>query len=163
MNVEISVRERFHDQSNGWEKYITWIGLPKLTKIRTMDPALNPYAKDCGDYPVVLDEVPDMLGKLPKPKEEEYIQLKTDISESLKIPDLPEFKFLGLDLADETHTSSILNCGPWEGELQKFVPCLNEYGLLDLESAMRVKDILPNEWDDDPHSYVDIWAVYEKE
>ena len=30
---------------------------------------------------------------------------------------MPYLKFLGYDLSDETWTSSLLNCGRWEGEL----------------------------------------------
>lgn len=56
-----------------------------------------------------------------------------DIFTSLKIPE-----FLGIDLTDENCKSSILNCGQWEGKLMGFLPGLNQFGLLDLESAIKV-------------------------
>ena len=69
---------------------------------------------------------------------------------------------LGHDLSNETHTSSLLNCGPWEGQLKPFTERLNEYGLLSRQDAESAKKILPNEWGDDPHARVTVWALYER-
>ena len=46
---------------------------------------------------------------------------------------MPYLKFLGYDLSDETWTSSLLNCGRWEGELMKIAQRVNQYGLLNWE------------------------------
>jgi hypothetical protein len=64
-------------------------------------------------------------------------------------------------LSDETHTSSLLNCGPWEGKLSPLASRLNCYGLLTYEDAVLAQTLLPTEWPGDPHGEVTIWALYE--
>jgi hypothetical protein len=71
------------------------------------------------------------------------------------------FDFLGCDLSDETITSSVLTCGPWNGLLRPFVQRLNSYGLLSVSDALEVHTILPVEWGaDEPHAAAHVWALF---
>jgi hypothetical protein len=71
------------------------------------------------------------------------------------------YSLLGYDLSDWTHTSSLLNCGPWKGRLAPLAERLNEYGLLSHDDAITAKGLLLTEWPDDPHGDVTVWALYE--
>lgn len=67
--------------------------------------------------------------------------------------------FTDYDLSDWTWTSSFLNCGRWQGQLAALAAGSRSNELLDLAAAKRAQDILPAEWNDDPHSDVTIWAL----
>ena len=73
----------------------------------------------------------------------------------------PRLKLLGYDLSDETWTSSLLNCGRWEGILAPIAQQVNQYGLLNLEDAKIAQSLLPDAWCNDPHAFVTIWALFE--
>jgi len=70
-------------------------------------------------------------------------------------------RVMGYDLSDETWTSSLLNCGRWEGTLAPIAQRVNQYGLLSLEDAKTAQSLLPEAWHDDPHAMVTIWALFE--
>ena len=92
----------------------------------------------------------------------EYYQLLVHLSLGRPAPrDPSRFRLLGYDLSDETHTSSLLNCGPWTGELAPFTLRLNPFGLLAQEDARMAQALLPDAWGNDPHSIVEVWALFE--
>lgn len=164
MIAELSTRKVFNSSDKGWSKYVDWIELPFLEEVRSLDSYLNNYVDQCGDFSIELSQLEQYLKLLPVAKvPSEYYQLKIMLSNTDTVPAVAGFRFLGIDLSDETHTSSILNCGPWDGSLKQYAKKLNRYGLLDLPTAIEVQRILPDEWQEDPHSFVDLWAIYEKE
>jgi hypothetical protein len=65
-----------------------------------------------------------------------------------------------MNLSDKTHTSSLLNCGPWTGELAPFTLRLNPFGLLAQEDARTTQPLLPAARSNDPHSIVEVWALF---
>jgi hypothetical protein len=161
MIVEISTREFFKSNSTFWHKYINWIQLTHLSEVRTIDPGLNTLVSNVDPIEVDIGLIEQAIKKLPKPNpENEYYQLKIKLTKQAVVPNISGFAYLGIDLADETQTSSILNCGAWKKGLFKFIKKLNKFGLLDCDTALHIQEILPDEWQEDPHSFVDLWAVY---
>jgi hypothetical protein len=149
-----------------WEGYINFIGLPHLREIRTIDSWCNPHTEGSGDWKLesteqVWEFIEDDLLPSPIPGKQYYL-LFTDAL-SLEIPQLlhPRLKLLGYDLSDETWTSSLLNCGRWEGKLAMIAQRVNQYGLLNLEDALTAQSSLPEAWHDNPHAQVTIWALFE--
>jgi hypothetical protein len=161
----VSTRRSFREGDAGWSKYVEFIGLPELKEVRSLDSMLNEYVQDCGSCP--LESYEDLLAALrclPLPSgEREYYLLFVDAEHEQAPPAGARCTLLGHDLSDETHTSSVLNCGPWTGELARFTRRLNGYGLLTLDDAVAVKSILPRAWPGEPHANVTVWALYEVE
>jgi hypothetical protein len=159
----VSTRHKFGPSDASWTRYIGFIGLPHLSEVRSIDSALNDYVDGCGSIPLdSLSDLPDALAALPNPKgEREYSLLFLDAEIESAPLDVPRFRLLGHDLSDETHTSSLLNCGPWTGKLAPFAHRLNEFALLTLGDARLAKSLLPEAWPDDPHANVTVWALYE--
>jgi len=161
----VSVRRRFRRGDKGWSDYLEYVDLPPLSEVRTIDSGLNHYAQDSGYEECTTETLAQALKELPIPDpKDEYcllaINLTTDTTE--RVPD--GWKLLGYDLTDETHTSSLLNCGPWEGKLQPFMERLNEVGLLSRADAELARKLLPIEWGETmDHANVDVWALYERE
>ena len=163
VRIWLSTRRRFGVEDADWPKYIAFIGLPSLTEVRSLDSMLNGYVADCGSCPILsYQDVEEALASLPRPSNpREYYLLAADAERDGPPPEPVRCALLGHDLSDETHTSSLLNCGPWTGELAPFSRRLNAYGLLTLEDAVAVKSILPRAWPDEPHAKVTVWALYE--
>lgn len=161
----LSTRSKFREGDEGWASYLAFIGLPLLKEVRSIDSWLNRYAGRRGTVMFgALRDIPSVLETLPRPADEnQYYLLFIDAQNEPLPPDTPEYRFLGYDLSDETHTSSLLNCGPWKGRLQELTQRLNQYGLLSLEDALTAQEWLPTEWEDDPHADVTVWALYEVE
>lgn len=159
----LSTRFRFQEGDKGWADYLRFIGVPELKEVRSLDSALNEYVDDCGSCQVQsLDEIPKVLGSLPHPANERQYHLLFLDAENEKVPaDVTGCRLLGHDLSDETHTSSLLNCGPWKRKLAAFIPRLNRYGLLSYDDAMMAKELLPSEWPGNPHAEVTVWALYQ--
>jgi hypothetical protein len=159
----LSTRCRFQQGDTGWADYVRFIGLPSLREVRSLDSALNKYVADLGSCPVTsLIEALEMLPRLPRTESNRQFYLLALDAETEKVQtSSSELRLLGHDLSDETHTSSLLNCGPWTGELAAFVPRLNQYGLLTFDDAIRAKALLPAAWPGDPHANVTVWALYE--
>lgn len=149
-----------------WEGYINFIGLHHLREVRTIDSWCNPYAEGSGDWQLesieqVWEFLKDDLLPSPIPNEQYYL-LFTDASRLENPQLLPlRLKLLGHDLSDETWTSSLLNCGRWEGVLAPIAQRVNQYGLLSLEDAKKAQALLPEAWHDNPHALVTIWALFE--
>jgi len=160
----VSTRQRFQHGDPHWESYISWIGLPQLREVRTVDAKLNEYVNDCGSRYCEQSEIESVLKMLPTPSSpREYYLLATKVDSESRLGTFDGFDFLGCDLSDETMTSSVLNCGPWTGLLQPFVRRLNQYGLLSsVEDARKVASVLPHEWGADPHASADVWAIFGK-
>jgi len=160
----VSTRETFRSSDPGWANYISFIGLPRLTEVRTIDPALNPYVDRCGSLEVAaIPEMREALAALPRPERGRAYYLLSLDPELEPPPSNAGFRLLGHDLSDETHTSSLLNCGPWTGRLAPFTERLNQFGLLTLGDAQLAKSVLPEEWPGEPHAAVTVWALYEVE
>lgn len=146
-----------------WDGYIDFIGLPQLREIRTIDSWCNPHAEGSGNYAVdSLEQVEEVLDWLPTPiPGKQYYQIFTDALKGNIPQNYPQLKLLGYDLSDETWTSSLLNCGRWQGNLAPLAQRVNEYGLLNLEDAKTAQTLLPEAWYNDAHAFVTIWALFE--
>jgi len=161
----VSTRKRFRKGDRGWAEYIRSVELPFLSEVRTIDSALNRYADDAGD----IECSPETLGRsveaLPVPKpEDEYYLLAINLNADFATNIPSGWKLLGYDLSDETETSSLLNCGPWEGLLKPFTERLNSVGLLSRNDAESAQRLLPREWGTGmDHAYAAVWALYERE
>lgn len=144
-----------------WDDYIRFVGLPHLREVRTIDSWCNPSLE--GSYPVYsMGEVWERMELLPKPAQgREYYLLFTDALAAGDLPNHPRLKLLGYDLSDETWTSSLLNCGRWRGELEAIASRTGENGLLGFGDAQLAQKALPNAWNNDPHSFVTVWALFE--
>lgn len=163
VRIWVSTRRSFRRGDAAWPGYVEFIGLPELTEVRSLDSTLNEYVQGCGACPLrTYEELATALESLPRPRgEREYHLLSVDAEREGPPPASARCTLLGHDLSDETHTSSVLNCGPWSGELAPFTKRLNGYGLLTLDDAVAVKSILPRVWPGDPHADVTVWALYE--
>ena len=163
----MSVRKRIRRGDKRWLEYIAAVERPYLDEVRTIDFYMNPYAPHSGHIEctpetlaLALDQMP-----IPDPKDEYYqlaINLLTEPESVARLPD--GWKLLGHDLSDRTRTSSLHNCGPWEGHLEPLTHRLNEVGLLSLADAELARKLLLLEWgEQEPHAHVTIWALYERE
>jgi hypothetical protein len=172
--IFISTRVRFGQGDADWKDYLDFIGLPWLTEVRSIDSELNDYFQDCGDVSAEVDDdgvhqpitpatLPGFLDCTPTPlSDNEYVLAAINQSGPHHATLPAGFTLLGYDLCDETHTSSLLNCGSWADQLELFTKQQNDVGLLSLESAQEAKKLLPTVWgSDDPQALVDIWALYE--
>ena len=159
----VSTRSTFGESDPGWADYKAFIGLPSLNAIRTMDSALNEYVDGRGSYRATsLEEAWDVLTMLPEPVDaRQYYLLIVDAQNEPLPQEGRGCKLLGYDLSDETHTSTLLNCGRWDGELSIFTQRLNACGLLARADAFEAQAILPRAWPNDPHAHVTVWALYE--
>lgn len=165
VRIWVSTRRAFREGDTGWSRYVEFIGIPELREVRSLDSMLNEYVMDGGSCPLLsYADLAAALESLPSPSNErEYYLLFVDAEREQPPPVGARCTLLGHDLSDETHTSSLLNCGPWTGELAPFTRRLNGYGLLTLDDAVAVKSILPRMWPGEPHAKVTVWALYEVE
>ena len=173
----LSVREIRKVGVPEWDDYIIFIGLQNLTEIRSLDSWCNPLIDDssyaelfssCNNYSLnnlglsSIKELESIINQLPKLTSSKYYYLLIADSSQQEIDrEMPYLKFLGYDLSDETWTSSLLNCGRWEGELMKIAQRVNQYGLLNWEDAILASSKLPRAWNNDHHSFVTIWELYQ--
>lgn len=159
----LSTREVCRAGDPEWDGYVQFVGLPHLREVRTIDSWCNPCVD--GNYPVfTLDELWHRLeiGLLPAPAPgREYYLLFTDALGPNGSVRHSRLKPLGYDLSDETWTSSLLNCGRWQGVLEPIAQRTGENGLLSLEDAKLAQTLLPEAWPDDPHANVTVWALFE--
>lgn len=161
----VSTRKRFRKGDKHWNDYVASVRLPHLSEVRTIDQLLNHYAPHAGDIECTLETLGQAVDELPipNPRDEYYllaINLTTDSAACVP----GAWKLLGYDLADETETSSLLNCAPWEGKLKPFTQRLNDVGLLSRADAEAAQKLLPEEWGEGmDHADAAIWAVYERE
>jgi len=158
----VSTRKTFQRGDASWDAYVKSIELPRLDQVRTVDAGLNECVDDSGNVYCDRSEIRDALGTLPVPRSaREYYLLGTKVDTESWNETFDSFAFLGCDLSDGTMTSSLLNCGPWNGLLQPFVDRLNSYGLLSVDDAFKAQRLLPVEWGaEEPHAIVDVWAVF---
>ena len=162
MHMLLSIREKFTNDDDAWGNYYDFIKLPSLKEVRTIDSNLN-FPLSTPIFIETRKELIDAILDHPTfDSTSQYVQIAINCSQG-SFPDLSglSLALLGYDLSDRTQVSSILNCGQWTGELIPFVNRLNNFGLLSYDDAVNVQKILPNAWNDDPHSFVDIWAIYE--
>src|SRR5512144_2357772 len=129
-----------------WEDHMNFIGLRHLLEIRTIDWWGNP----CIDGKLrlsSLDELWEAVSKLPKrATEREYRLLFTDALGPWGMLQHPRLRLLGYDLSDQTLTSSVLNCGRWEGVLEPIAKRTRDNGLLELPDAKLAQALLPEAW-----------------
>jgi hypothetical protein len=159
----LTTRSDFREGDEDWANYLDFIQLPNLNEVRSLDSWLNKYVDDCGSCPLhSLADVQETLAALPRPSSDrQYYLLAVNAEKAELPPEGAEFRLLGYDLSDVTHTSSVLNCGPWKGRLGPLAERLNRYGLLTRDDALLAKTLLPSEWPGEPHAAVTIWALYE--
>lgn len=162
----VSVRRKIRRGDARWLEYVESVNRPFLDEIRTIDFYMNPYAPHAGDEQCTPETLDQACGDLPIPdSNNEYYLLAIDLLAepefAARVPD--GWKLLGYDLSDETQTSSLHNCGRWEGQLEPLTRRLNEYGLLSLADAELARKLLPLEWGENmDHANVTIWALYER-
>lgn len=162
--VYLSLRQLFRQGDTDWESWLNSIGLSQLREVRSIDSWVNKYAGDeRGNFILESpDEIEEMLVGLPHPKpDKDYYLVFTSVALGFEAALREKYIFLGYDLSDTTHTSSLLNCGLWEGELAPIAQRVNQYGLLNLADAMLAKELLPQAWGNDHHAFVTIWALFE--
>jgi hypothetical protein len=159
----LSTRVIRHVGSPEWADYINFLGLPHLSEVRSIDSWCNPQAEGSGNYELQsLEQVEEVLDLLPRPiPGQQYYLLFTDALKQATPQDHPRLKLLGYDLSDKTWTSSLLNCGRWEGTLAPIAQRVNQYGLLNLEDALIAQSLLVDAWCNEPHAFVTIWALFE--
>lgn len=140
------------------------IGLPQLTEVRTVDAALNTYVEECGSLYCSLSALESAISLPPVPETPlEYLMLAVPLASSTLPNLLTEWRFLGCDLADETMTSSVLNCGPWTGQLTEFTERLTLYGLLAPNDVQAAQGALLSEWGPEaPHASTTAWALFSR-
>ena len=158
----LSQRKLFRTGDPGWNSYVQFVGLSHLQEVRTIDLACNPCLD--GNYPInTLEELWELENRLlPRPRtSSDYWLLFTDTFGTNKALAHSRLTLLGYDLSDETWTSSLLNCGRWEGALEPIARRTGRNGLLSLEDAKLAQALLPEVWDGDPHSHVNVWALFE--
>ena len=159
----VSTREIFSEEHPAWVGYRNFRGSGDYAQVRTVDALLNPGAKGSWEIEVSPETLAASVEALPKPNRGEYHLLAINLEKDA--PFVPiGWKQLGHDLTDETRTSSLLNCGSWEGELEAFTKRQNQFGLLSRSDAELAQKLLPIEWGEyEPHAHVMIWALYERE
>ena len=158
----LSKRQPLRAGDSEWNSFIQFVGLTHLREVRTIDSAWNSCLE--ADFPLrTLDELwaRENEGMLPFTTPNEYYLLFTDASGMNGSLAHSRLTLLGYDLSDETWTSSLLNCGRWQGALEPIAQRTGENGLVSLEDAMLALSLLPEAWDGDPHSYVTVWALFE--
>ena len=162
----LSVRKKVRRGDKRWLEYVEASERPHLDELRTIDFYMNPYAQHSGYIECTPETLAQALEDMPVPDpNNQYYQLAIDLlTESESISRLPDgWRLLGYDVSDRTHTSSLHNCGPWEGQLEPLVRRLNDVGLLSLADAELARRLLPLEWgEQEPHAHVTIWALYER-
>lgn len=160
----VSTRKKFRKGDSGWNEYISFIQCWDLAEVRTLDSSLNRYADDFGYIECIPETLAEMMEYLPVPKIPEEYYLLVLALDGRFASYVPEgWTLLGHDLSDETHTSSLINCGPWKGLLAPFRKRLNAFGLLSKEDATEAQALLSQEWgEQEPHAHVVRWALYEK-
>jgi len=172
--MQLSVRRKFGKTAGcdtiqifsgswGWDDYLAWIKLSRIEQVRTYDSILNPPGAAFPLTVSAIREVEERVSSLNLNNSCQYLQLAINLEDE-EMPLLPEWiALLGYDLAEiDSSVSSLLNCGPWEGELAQFTTLLNRFGLLDLQEVRRAEMILPIVWgQDEPHAFADVWAICE--
>ena len=161
----LTARNTYTSAHESWAKYLEFVGISKLTEVRTIDHSLNELIDGSEGIHCDAESFEEALSELPKlPSSSHYIQLAVNLTDEPN-PTIPsKASLLGYDLADETEISSLLNCGAWESRLADFAKRLNEFGLLTLEDAREAQRLLPLEWgEEEGHAFVDIWAIYQVE
>lgn len=158
----MSTRAIRNPQDESWSSYLNFIGRHHLREVRSVDSWCNPYVEECGDLPFNgPEEAWRFLNELPQPDENrEYRLVFQDARIREPIVD-PHFSLMGHDLSDETHTSSLLNCGRWTGRLHGIAERSLPNGLLTLEDAITAQLWLREDWPNDGHGRVTVWALYE--
>jgi len=163
----LSVRRKVRRGDKRWLEYIEAVERPQLDEVRTIDFYMSPHAQRSGDIECTPETLAQALDDMPvpDPKNEYYLLAVDLLTEPESVARLPDgWKLLGHDLSDETHTSSLHNCGSWEGLLEPLVHRLNEFGLLSLADAELARKLLPMEWGENmDHTNVTIWALYTRE
>jgi hypothetical protein len=159
----VSTRETFSNKDPAWVGYMKFRGSHNYVQVRTIDGMLNPHVNHSRDVEVSPQTLASSVEALSTPKDSEYILLAINLDQD---PDFVPigWNLLGYDLTDETWTSSLLNCGPWKGQLQPFADRQNQFGLLSRSDAEAAQDLLPLEWgENEPHAQVVVWALFERE
>lgn len=157
----VSTRQRFQCGDPEWDGYISWVALPHLREVRTLDAVLNKYVGRSGSLYCEPSEVDSVLEMLPRPANDHEYYLLGRLLESGSEASIDGFDFLGCDLSDESMTSSVMNCGPWKGRLAPFFSRLNSVGLLSASDAREAQNLLSVEWGaEEPHAAAQIWALY---
>lgn len=159
----LTARNTFRRTDPAWQTYASWMKLEHLGEVRTIDAMLNDLIDRDHGVALVGEDWQDALPLFPElDPQTQYYQLAVDLSTDLRPKESSRLRLLGYDLCDDTWTSSLLNCGPWEGILSGLDQRRNAFGLLDLDAATEAQRLLPEAWgENEIHAFVDVWALFE--
>jgi hypothetical protein len=171
----LSARQILLPTDRDWLTFIDWIKIRGLTQVRSIDNSLNDYVSESGELtlkPQDLRNLNRALRELPRIKRDrEYYLLAVNATKGEDVGFLRELdntigrdalRYLECDLSNRTLTSSLLNCGPWEGDLAAYHERVNEVGLLSFEDAAAAREKLPAAFgQSDPLAHADVWMLYE--
>lgn len=156
---------RPHDVTDPmWSGYLADLDLVGRHDVCSIDGWVCPYGRrEPGDAAfATLAEVERYLPHVDIGGDDEYALVFVDADVATLPVDHPALRLVGYDLSDETHTSSLLNCGPWhEQGLGELAVRRNERGLLDRADAYAARDLLPIAFFDDYHGWCTVWALFE--
>ena len=71
----VSTRKKLRSGDDKWDSYISFIGLPGLREVRTIDSSLNEPVDHCGSYLCDLASVNGALDMLPVPSDDDQYYL----------------------------------------------------------------------------------------
>ena len=171
--------EKYNSSEDSWEEYKSWIKLPQLSEVISLDSMLNSCAFEIdlddtnefqylylesnvirGDIYKSLDFVKSKAKESLKPYH--ILAIEKEPKTSCKTKQLKGFTFLGYDLLDKDFIASALtNCG---GFYETYSPeSLNEFGLLtDFNTVYQIREQLfkNNPYEDHADCYV--WAIWKE-
>ena len=161
----VSTRRTWRPDDHDWEGFVTPRGFSRFAELRSIDAQLNGYPASSGDIDCTPDSLAASVEELPPPQSDrEYLLLAINLSREFAEFVPKGWTLLGHDLTDETYTSSLLNCGIWEGRLAPIAARMNRVGLLSREDAEAAQRLLPKEWGTGmDHAHTVVWALYEAE
>ena len=180
MRIGYRVAERFSPKSgSGWADYVKWSGLLHLTEVVGLDCSLCPCVlRECSNedrshlvHPehifACFDDLQYALRRTQGVFDARLHQVlalaREPAEEQLVGVELPDFRFMGFELIEEsTSISALTNCGGFEGA---FVPKdLSKSGLIFTASrAYEIRRELLALYPDEPHADCAVWAVWRRE
>jgi hypothetical protein len=175
--IGFRICERF-DPGSGqtWINYLKWSGLAHFNEVVGLDCSLCPSViselssvdRDHIVYAehlfAVFDDQRYLLSRCPLTERSQLLAVSREASVDDVHAFQPKgFTFKGYDLIEEaTCISALTNCGGFE---RVFSPReLSNEGLIrDHKRAYTVRDLLHNEYPDEPHADCQVWAIWRNE
>jgi len=175
MPVVYSAVKRFDPTwSEGWRDFIAWSNLTQLREVISKDIMLCPTVfreltdEDWQhnvqeDFKITLfHDLDYMLSKVVGDVRVNVLALlQNPTGDEVRSFNDPRFVFRGFDLVElQTGISALVNCGGFDKAFSR--TDLSECGLLtDHVQALRVQQLLREEYPDEPHADCDVWAIWQ--